>query len=106
MKKFLVALFSAAMLSGFTGAPVLKSGINGIVDPVEGARKIWAINGNDSVSTLPQAGGKFAMDVKPGSYTVIIRAAAPFKDVSLANVLVYENQSTDVGVITLREGNK
>ena len=67
----------------------IKSGIRGTIDPIDGAKKVWAISGVDSNAVIPVA-GKFSIDVKPGNYKVVVEG-----------VLVLENQPTDVGVIKL-----
>ena len=98
---FLVVCF-ASLAIGFTAHNVFKSGIHGTVDPPEGAAKVWAISGTDSVSAIPVT-GKFSMEVKPGNWSIVVEAVSPYKNVVVNNILVLESQSTDAGVIRLRE---
>jgi hypothetical protein len=103
MKKFafvLCVLFVA--LCAFFPLTQHKSGIYGTIDPPEGAKRVWAINGKDSVSTTPLL-GKFSMEVKPGTWKLIIEATAPLKNAVVENILVQEGQSADAGLIKLTE---
>ena len=101
MKRIFILLM-LIVIFGFISGNYYKSGLHGLIEPVDGARKVWAISGTDSFSTIPVV-GKFAIDLKPGSWTVIVEAVSPLKNAMMDNVLVQENQSTDVGLITLRE---
>lgn len=86
--------------SAFIQLHHFKSGIHGVIDPAEGASKVTAFLGTDSVSTIPVS-GKFSLEVKPGSWTLFIEAVSPYRNTVLDNILVQENQSTDAGVIKL-----
>ena len=101
MKKIAIILCIAVVIMGaFAFGHRAKSGIYGIVDPPEGAKKVWAISGNDSASAIPVS-AKFTLDVKPGNWKLIVEAAAPYKNTSVDNILVQEGQVTDAGVIKL-----
>ena len=88
-------------LVAFSVSPVVKSGIHGSIEPAEAAAKVTAISGNDSMSTVPVA-GKFSLPVKPGNWLLVIEAIRPYRNTTVENVLVLENQSTDAGVIKLK----
>jgi hypothetical protein len=103
MKKISIVLLAAMMAtSAFISHNHFKAGIYGAIDPPEGARKVWAINGRDSASSVPTT-GKFSLEVKPGTWKIVVEAIQPYQSVVLDNVLVQENQFTDAGVIKLRQ---
>ena len=97
MKNFIGIIISVVLISGFAKD---RSGIQGTIDPPEGARRIWAVSGKDSVSIIPSP-GSFIMDVKPGSWKLVIEAVLPYKNAERESILVTEGQLTDVGLIKL-----
>jgi hypothetical protein len=101
MKKIAIILCAFfIIMSAFVSRNSAKSGIMGTIDPPEGALKIWAISGTDSISTVTST-GKFIIEVKPGAWKLIIEAAKPYKNYVVENVNVQEGQMTDTGVIKL-----
>lgn len=101
MKKTAIILCAALMvMSAFISGNSFKSGINGSIDPPDGAKKIRAINGSDSVCTFPLL-GKFSVDVKPGTWSLFVEASKPFKDAYIESITVLDGQYTDAGVIKL-----
>jgi hypothetical protein len=94
---FLSLLFIICM-AFMTGT--FKPGIHGVIDPADGASKVWAIRGTDSISAIP-ASGKFSMEVSPGNWTILVEAVSPFQNAVVNNIVVLENQSTDAGIIKL-----
>lgn len=95
---FILCLFM--ILGAFVYRSDFRSGIQGIIDPADGARKVWAISGNDTASAIP-AFGKFVIEVKPGNWRLYVEAVPPYKDTVVDNILVQDGQYTDVGVIQL-----
>jgi hypothetical protein len=103
MKKIALVLCTAFVaICAFISPDHAKSGIYGTIDPAEGAKKVWAISGTDSVSTVPIT-GKFSLEVKPGTWKLIVEAVPPLKSTQLEGILVQEGQSADAGVIKLSE---
>ena len=100
MKNFIGTLIAVVLISSFASQD--RSGIQGTIDPPEGARRIWAVSGKDTVSIIP-APGSFIMDVKPGSWKLVIEAVLPYKNAERDAVLVTEGQITDVGLIKLTQ---
>ena len=90
-----VILFSAFALND-------RSAIQGTIDPPEGARRIWAVSGKDTVSIIP-APGSFLIDVKPGSWKLVVEAVLPYKNAEREAILVAEGQITDIGLIKLTQ---
>ncbi|MBC7874529.1 MAG: carboxypeptidase regulatory-like domain-containing protein [Ferruginibacter sp.] len=102
MKKIILILGIAFGAIAFVSPHSLKSGIYGTIEPSEGAKKVWAVSGMDSVSAIPVT-GKFSLEVKPGNWALIVEAVKPYKNAIVDNVLVLDGQSTDAGVIRLPE---
>ena len=102
MKKYAIILCTVifVLMSVFAFRGPIKPGIYGTIDPAEGARKVWAVSGTDSISAIPVA-GKFSLDVKAGNWKLVVEAIAPYKNTAVDNILVQESQPTDAGVIKL-----
>ena len=76
------------------------SGIQGTISPADGAKKVWAYSGKDTVSVIPSSTG-FSIDVKPGTWNVYVEAVKPYKDATVSNVTVEDGRYTDAGEIKL-----
>ena len=102
MKKLLIFMTVALLiLSAFISKTKLITSIYGTIEPAEGAGKVWAVSGKDSVAVIPQA-GKFSVAVgKAGTYKIFIQAIRPFKDAVVDNIKVEDGKSADAGIITL-----
>lgn len=98
MKNILGIVITIVLISSF--ALNNRSGIKGTIDPPEGAKRIWAVNGKDTVSIIP-APGSFIMDVKPGTWKLVIEAVLPYKNEERESILVMEGELTDIGLIRL-----
>jgi len=99
MKNFIGFIVSVLLISTFSND---RSGIQGTIEPPEGARRIWAVSGKDTVSIIP-APGSFIMDVKPGSWKLVVEAVLPYKNAERDAILVIDGQITDVGLIKLTQ---
>ncbi|MES2457171.1 MAG: carboxypeptidase regulatory-like domain-containing protein [Bacteroidota bacterium] len=104
MKKLSLNFLAAAGLSlgllGFTS--MREGGIKGTVSPVEGATQIVAIAGTDTLKAEIVSGSFSLSNVKKGTYTIWVKAKAPYKDTSVENVAVIDSAITDVGEIKLQ----
>jgi hypothetical protein len=102
-KSMLTCGIVAASLAGlFAFTTVNQSSITGKVTPAEGAEAVWAYGAADSTKgTL--SGGTFTIEVKPGTYRVVVDAKDPYKDVTLENLEVKEGQPLDVGEVVLQQ---
>ncbi|HEV7424233.1 MAG TPA: hypothetical protein VGO21_03525 [Candidatus Paceibacterota bacterium] len=101
MKKLVIILAALLILmSAFFSQHKFKSGIQGAIEPAEGAKKIWAISGADSVSAVPLM-GKFLLDLKAGNWKLYIEAIQPYRNTTVESVLVVDGEYTDAGVIKL-----
>lgn len=106
MKKTAMFLFAVVviLMSAFVNGTIIKSGAQGIVNPADGAKEVWAISNSDSVSVVPDS-GKFSLDLKPGTWKIHVVAVPPFKDAFVDNVAVEDGKYTNVGEIKLTGHN-
>jgi hypothetical protein len=105
MKKLSLNFLTAAGLSlgllAFTS--VREGGIRGTVSPAEGATQVVAIAGTDTIKADVNTGSFTLSNVKKGTYTVWVKAKAPYKDTSVENVAVVDSAVTDIGEIKLQQ---
>jgi hypothetical protein len=103
MKKISVSIIALAVIGIFAFRNADTGSISGKVTPADAASQVWAIQGSDTLKA-PITDGVFTVkDAKAGSYTVIIGAKSPFKDVTVTNVKVEDDKTTDLGEIKLTE---
>jgi len=100
-KSVLLCGILAASVAGLFAFTTSQTGISGKVTPQDGAETVWAI-GTDSTKGMINS-GNFSIQVKPGSYKVIVDAKDPYKDVTLENLEVRDGQPLDVGEIVLQK---
>ena len=105
MKNTYLKLMAIALISVmFFAFTVLKVGsVTGKVTPPDAVKDVWAISASDTVRGSVSQGGFTIMNVKPGTYKVIIDAIEPYKDVVKEGISVTEGQSIDMGEIKLEK---
>lgn len=92
------------LLAGFFSFSTIKEGgIQGRVTPMEGVKAVVAISGSDTLSSQLSEGNFVFSNVKKGTYTIWIKANAPYKDAAVENVAVADSATTDVGEIKLMQ---
>ncbi|MGZ8511779.1 MAG: carboxypeptidase regulatory-like domain-containing protein [Chitinophagaceae bacterium] len=101
-KRMLTFGIVAASFAGLFAFTTTATSITGKVTPGDGAETVWAISGTDSAKATVSSGA-FTLDVKPGTYKVIVDAKDPYKDVTLENLEVKQDQPLDVGEIVLQQ---
>jgi len=97
---------AAIAVTGFMllASAALKPGsITGKVTPPDAVKDVWAISLSDTVRASVSQGSFTIMNVKTGSYKVIIDAAEPYKDVVKEGIQVTEGQPVDMGEIKLEK---
>ncbi len=104
MKKSMLTLgIVAASVAGlFAFTTMTESSITGKVTPADAADAVWAISAADSTKGTISSGA-FTIQVKPGTYKVIVDAKDPYKDVTLENLEVKQDEPLDVGEIVLQQ---
>jgi len=100
MKNIIGIVVTVLIMSAFNSD--YRSGIQGTIDPPEGAKRIWAVSGKDTVSIIP-APGSFIMDVKPGTWKLVVEAVLPYKNAERESILVMDGEITDIGLIKLTQ---
>jgi hypothetical protein len=103
MKKASLNFLAVAALSIglFAFSSVKEGGIQGKVTPAEGAKEVVAIAGTDTLRSEISNGVFVFSKLKKGTYTIWVKANAPYKDASVQNVAVADSATTDVGEIKL-----
>ena len=103
MKKIAFILCAAFIaFCAFIPSSRFKASITGSIDPADAAKKVWAISGKDTLSSVPMS-GKFAVEVTAGTWKLVVEAVPPYKSTVIDNVQAQEGQATDVGVIRLTQ---
>lgn len=87
----------------FAFGSIKEGGIQGKVSPAEGAKEVVAIAGTDTLRSQISNGAFVFSNVKKGTYTVWVKANAPYKDASVENVAVVDSATTDIGEIKLQQ---
>lgn len=85
----------------FAFGSIKEGGIQGKVSPAEGAKEVIAVAGTDTLRSQIANGAFVFSNLKKGTYTIWIKANAPYKDISVENVAVIDSATTDVGEIKL-----
>ena len=100
MKNIIGIAVTVLIMSAFNSD--YRSGIQGTIDPPEGAKRIWAVSGKDTVSIIPPP-GSFILDVKPGTWKLVVEAVLPYKNAERESILVVDGEITDIGLIKLTQ---
>ena len=87
----------------FAFGSIKEGGIQGKVTPAEGAKEVVAVAGTDTLKSQISNGAFVFSNVKKGTYTVWVKANAPYKDASIENVAVTDSATTDLGEIKLQQ---
>jgi hypothetical protein len=103
MKRASLNFLAAAGLSIglFAFGSIKDGGIQGRITPAEGAKEVVAVAGTDTLRSQISNGAFVFSHVKKGTYTIWIKANAPYKDASVENVAVIDSATTDIGEIKL-----
>lgn len=87
----------------FAFGSIKEGGIQGKVTPAEGVKEVVAIAGTDTLRSQMNNGAFVFSNVKKGTYTIWVKANAPYKDASVENVAVADSATTDIGEIKLMQ---
>jgi len=71
--------------------------------PADGADRVWAIQGADSVEMTKMNGEYFLRSIKPGYWQVSVEANHPYRDANFFVSDVKPGTDRDLGVIRLRK---
>jgi hypothetical protein len=101
-KNIILAGFIVLITSVVLSFAPAKSSIVGRINPADAAEIVWAISTTDTLKGVPVQ-GQFFIDVRPGTYKLIVDAKEPYKDVTLENLQVKADETLDVGEIPLKQ---
>src|SRR4051812_13387023 len=103
-KKITALAASLVMVFALFSFTAFKNGsIKGSVSPSASATAAYVVSGMDTLRTNIKNGGSEIMEVKPGTYKLVIEAMAPYKNFEKEGVVVKEKEATNVGEITLQQ---
>ena len=85
----------------FAFGSIKEGGIQGKVTPAEGVKEVVAVAGADTLRSQMNNGTFVFSNVKKGTYTIWVKANAPYKYASVENVAVADSATTDIGEIKL-----
>jgi len=101
MKTVWVLVMVLILVSLFHAFKAVQSSvITGKIVPFDAADQVFAIQGTDSLTAVPDK-GIFTLQAKPGTYIVIIDSKRSHKDILLKPVKVNEGKTTDLGEIKI-----
>ncbi|HWB24008.1 MAG TPA: carboxypeptidase-like regulatory domain-containing protein [Chitinophagaceae bacterium] len=105
MKNTIIKLIAiiAVALTLFSFTLYAPASITGRVTPPEAIKDVWAMSLKDTFRANISQGGFSIMNVKPGTYKILIDAVAPYKDVIKEDVSVTDGQPVDLGEIKLEK---
>lgn len=105
MKKINLKILAIVVLSIalFAFSHIKVGGICGKVTPADAAKEVFAVAGADTLKSQLNNGEFVFSNVKRGTYTVWVKANAPYKDTSIENVAVTDSATTDIGEIKLQQ---
>ena len=99
--KFSVA--GLAVLGFMSMKDLAPATISGKVTPADAAEAVWAIQDTDTLKTTVSAEGNFQVEVKPGTWKLVVSAKAPYKNAEVNQLVVTEDKDTDAGEIKLEK---
>jgi hypothetical protein len=98
--KWNIIVLCTALFILFVAGKKNIGGIHGTIKPADGAAKVWAIRGKDTVSTVPIS-GNFNLELNSGNWELLIQANKGYKNTTVNNLLVENSRYTDAGEIVL-----
>ena len=103
MKKASLNFLAVAALSIglFAFGSIKEGGIQGKITPAEGVKEVVAVAGTDTATSQISNGVFVFSKLKKGTYTIWIKANAPYKDAAVENVAVIDSATTDIGEVKL-----
>ncbi|MEP7111613.1 MAG: hypothetical protein ABI760_26695 [Ferruginibacter sp.] len=105
MKKSILKFCAAGLVVlGFVAMKeIAPATISGKISPAEAADAVWAIKETDSVKATVSSEGTFQVEVKPGTWKLVVSAKAPYRNAEVNQVIVTDDNNTDAGEIKLEK---
>lgn len=102
MKRILLILTILFIAILFIGFQKPRTAIIGRINPPDGSDAVWVVGEKDSLKTNAVE-GQFYFEVRAGNYKLVVDAKAPYKDAVLDNLSIKQEETLDVGEITLKQ---
>jgi hypothetical protein len=96
---FSLLLLSGVLLTAFSH--LMGGTVKGTVNPADAGIKVMAVSGMDTAKANIINGAFEITNLSPGVYTLIVEAAAPYKNASVKSIKVTDGEVTDIGSIPL-----
>ncbi len=101
--KFMIAIIAIIATGLLSFKIITASSVKGTIFPANGGLKAWAISEKDTFQSNIVNGSFGINNLKPGTYKIVIEAAAPYKNAVKEAVEVRTDEVTDVGEIRLEK---
>ena len=98
---FKISAFFVIVINLFSFTALKPGSITGTVIPAMALKDVWVVSAHDTVRGLVMEGNFSVINVKPGTYKVIINAVEPYKDAIKEGITVIDGQPVDMGEIKL-----
>lgn len=102
-KKMNVPALLAVAFGLFAFTAIQTASIKGTVIPADATGQVWAISGVDTARAAFTSGTISIMNMKPGTYKLIIAGDEPYKQAVKENVVVQDGSVTDIGEVILEK---
>lgn len=105
MKKTILKFcVSGLVILGFMSMrEIAPTTISGKITPADAADAVWAIQNNDTLKATVSSEGAFQVEVKPGTWKLVVSAKAPYKNAEVNQLVATEDKNTDAGEIKLEK---
>jgi hypothetical protein len=101
--KLTLTILMIAVVGLFAFKKIDSGSIKGMVSPADGATRAWALSATDTGKADIHNGSFEIMNIKPGTYRLIIEAKPPYKNAAKDNVAVADGTPNNVGEIKLNQ---
>jgi len=101
-KKFILSIvLIAATITFLSFSKEWTGSVKGRINPGDAALRAFVFSAKDTVMANVVNGGFIIMNVKPGSYTLLLEAKPPYRNVIRESISVVDGEPTDVGLIEM-----
>jgi hypothetical protein len=89
----------SVMLLSFSGN--WSGSVKGRINPGDAALRAFVFSAKDTVSANVLNGGFMILNVKPGTYTLLVEGKPPYRNLIKESISVVDGEPTDVGMIEM-----
>lgn len=102
-RNYVFALLTLFLISVLAFTVLQTASIKGTVIPASATGQVWAVSGADTAKAAFTNGVLSLVNVKAGTYKVVVTADEPYRQVVKENVVVQEGSVADLGEIRLEK---